>query len=237
MLLRFNGAMSTTLLIIEDESAIREMVAMALRPAGFQLLEAESAERGLTLMREQPPDLVLLDWMLPGMSGIDLLRRLRSDPTWSALPVILLTARGEEEDKVRGFQVGADDFLTKPFSTRELLSRVRAVLRRIRPDSSETVVEIGGLRIDPVSHRVSADGEFLELGPTEFRLLHFFMSHPERVFSRGQLLDNVWGATVYVEERTVDVHIRRLRKAIGGRGHERMVQTVRGAGYRFSNKM
>jgi two-component system, OmpR family, phosphate regulon response regulator PhoB len=229
--------MTTTLLIIEDESAIREMVAMALRPAGFELLEAETGERGLQLMREQPPDLILLDWMLPGMSGIELARRLRADTSWSAIPIILLTARGEEEDKVRGFQVGVDDFMTKPFSTRELLSRVRAVLRRVRPHASEEVVEIGGLRLDPVAHRVSADGEPMELGPTEFRLLHFFMTHPERVFSRGQLLDNVWGANVYVEERTVDVHIRRLRKAVGGRGHERMVQTVRGAGYRFSSKM
>jgi len=234
--LRFNDGMTTTLLIIEDESAIREMVAMALRPAGYELLEAETGERGLQLMREQPPDLILLDWMLPGMSGIDLVRRLRADASWSAIPIILLTARGEEEDKVRGFQVGVDDFMTKPFSTRELLSRVRAVLRRVRPHASEEVVEIGGLRLDPVAHRVSADEEPMDLGPTEFRLLHFFMTHPERVFSRGQLLDNVWGANVYVEERTVDVHIRRLRKAIGGRGHERMVQTVRGAGYRFSSK-
>ncbi|MCC5858354.1 MAG: phosphate regulon transcriptional regulator PhoB [Ectothiorhodospiraceae bacterium] len=228
--------MAVKILIIEDEAAIREMVEMSLTAAGFQVFQAESGEEGFSLLNEHVPDLILLDWMLPGMSGIDFARRIKKDPLCSDIPVIMLTARGEEEDKVRGLDSGADDFVTKPFSPRELISRIKAVLRRAAPMSSEEVVEVDGLRLDPLSHRVTANDRNLDMGPTEFRLLHFFMTHQERVFTRGQLLDNVWGTNVYVEERTVDVHIRRLRKAIADSGHDRLVQTVRGAGYRFSAK-
>ncbi len=228
--------MAVKILIIEDEAAIREMVDMSLAAAGFEVFQAESGEEGFSLLNEHVPDLILLDWMLPGMSGIDFARRIKKDPLCSEIPIIMLTARGEEEDKVRGLDSGADDFITKPFSPRELVSRIKAVLRRASPMSSVEVVEVDGLKLDPLSHRVTANEEKVDMGPTEFRLLHFFMTHPERVFTRGQLLDNVWGTNVYVEERTVDVHIRRLRKAIAGTGHDRLVQTVRGAGYRFSAK-
>lgn len=226
--------MAVKILIVEDEAPIREMVVMALSGAGYDVHEAESGEDGFSLLNEHVPDLILLDWMLPGMSGIDFARRIKKDPLCSDIPIIMLTARGEEEDKVRGLESGADDFVTKPFSPRELTARIKAVLRRASPMSAEEVVEVEGLRLDPVSHRISVDDRALDMGPTEFRLLHFFMTHPERVYTRGQLLDNVWGTNVYVEERTVDVHIRRLRKAIADTGHDRLVQTVRGAGYRFS---
>ncbi|MCC5809622.1 MAG: phosphate regulon transcriptional regulator PhoB [Ectothiorhodospiraceae bacterium] len=228
--------MAVKILIIEDEAAIREMVEMSLSAVGYQVIQAESGEEGFSMLNEHVPDLILLDWMLPGMSGIDFARRIKKDPLCSEIPVIMLTARGEEEDKVRGLDSGADDFVTKPFSPRELASRIKAVLRRASPMSSEEVVEVDGLKLDPLSHRVTANEDKVDMGPTEFRLLHFFMTHPERVFTRGQLLDNVWGTNVYVEERTVDVHIRRLRKSIAGSGHDRLVQTVRGAGYRFSSK-
>ena len=228
--------MAVKILIVEDEVAIREMVEMSLGSSGFQLFQAESGEEGFSLLNEHVPDLILLDWMLPGMSGIDFAKRLKKDPLCKGIPVIMLTARGEEDDKVRGLDVGADDFITKPFSPRELISRIKAVLRRASPTSSEEVVEVNGLRLDPVSHRVTADDDAVEIGPTEFRLLHFFMTHPERVFTRSQLLDNVWGTNVYVEERTVDVHIRRLRKSIADSGHDSLIQTVRGAGYRFSGR-
>ncbi len=228
--------MAVKILIIEDEASIREMVEMSLSAAGYEVLQAESGEEGFSMLNEHVPDLILLDWMLPGMSGIDFAKRIKKDPLCSEIPVIMLTARGEEEDKVRGLDSGADDFVTKPFSPRELVSRIKAVLRRASPMSSEEIVEVDGLRLDPLSHRVTAHEDKVDMGPTEFRLLHFFMTHPERVFTRGQLLDNVWGTNVYVEERTVDVHIRRLRKSIAGSGHDRLVQTVRGAGYRFSSK-
>ncbi|MCP1676672.1 two-component system phosphate regulon response regulator PhoB [Natronocella acetinitrilica] len=229
--------MAVKILIIEDEAAIREMVEMALGAAGYEVFQAETGEEGFSTLNEHVPDLILLDWMLPGMSGIDFAKRIKKDPLCSNIPIIMLTARGEEEDKVRGLDVGADDFVTKPFSPRELVSRIKAVLRRASPMSSDEVVEVNGLRLDPVSHRVSANEEKVDMGPTEFRLLHFFMTHPERVFTRGQLLDNVWGTNVYVEERTVDVHIRRLRKSIADTGHDSLIQTVRGAGYRFSGKL
>jgi two-component system phosphate regulon response regulator PhoB len=180
------------------------------------------------------PDLILLDWMLPGMSGIDLARRLRADARTRCVPIIMLTAKGEERDKVAGLESGADDYVTKPFSPRELQARIQAVLRRGRPQASEDAVEAGGLRLDPASHRVTAAGSPVNLGPTEFRLLHFLMTHAERVHSRDQLLDQVWGDHVFVEERTVDVHIRRLRAALEPSGLDRLVQTVRGSGYRFS---
>jgi two-component system phosphate regulon response regulator PhoB len=185
-------------------------------------------------MRLAQPDLILLDWMLPGESGLDMARSLKDDTQTSQIPIIMLTARGEEDDRVRGLDVGADDYITKPFSPREMMARVKAVLRRTAPTLTEAPVEVEGLRVDPVSHRVFANGNGVELGPTEFRLLHFLMTHPERVFTRAQLLDNVWGANVYVEERTVDVHVRRLRRELTETGHDALVQTVRGAGYRFS---
>lgn len=228
--------MTVRVLIVEDEAAIREMVDMALGAAGYEVHQAESGEEGFSILNEHVPDLILLDWMLPGMSGIDFAKRIKKDPLCSGIPIIMLTARGEEEDKVRGLDSGADDFVTKPFSPRELAARIKAVLRRASPMSAEEVVEVDGLRLDPLSHRVTVDDRSIDMGPTEFRLLHFFMTHPERVYTRGQLLDNVWGTNVYVEERTVDVHIRRLRKSIADTGHDRLVQTVRGAGYRFSAK-
>ena len=226
-----------TILIVDDEPAIREMVGFALERAGFRWLEAADAAAAQVVIADQRPDLVLLDWMLPDLSGIHLARRLKREELTAGLPIIMLTARGEEEDRIRGLEVGADDYVTKPFSPRELMARIKAVLRRSAPGGAESAVECAGLSLDAVGHRVSAGGAPVELGPTEFRLLHFFMTHPERVFSRAQLLDSVWGRNVYVEERTVDVHIRRLRKALSLRGHDRLVQTVRGSGYRFSARV
>lgn len=224
----------TTILVVDDEAPIREMVGFALERAGFRWIEATDAATAQVAIADHKPDLVLLDWMLPDLSGIHLARRLKREELTAHLPIIMLTARGEEEDRIRGLEVGADDYVTKPFSPRELVARIKAVLRRSGTTEAEAQIEIGGLSLDAVGHRVSAAGQSLDLGPTEFRLLHFFMTHPERVFSRAQLLDSVWGRNVYVEERTVDVHIRRLRKALSPHGHDRLVQTVRGAGYRFS---
>ena len=223
-----------TILLVEDEPAIREMAVMALERAGFTLLEAADAAEAEAILAEGLPDLILLDWMLPGTSGIELARRLRRDEYTREVPIIMLTARTEEDDRVRGLEVGADDYVTKPFSTRELAARIKAVLRRSQPQDESGVIEVQGLRLETASHRVTANGERVDLGPTEFRLLQFFMSHPERVYSRTQLLDMVWGRNAFVEERTVDVHIRRLRKALSPQGHDRLVQTVRGTGYRFS---
>jgi two-component system phosphate regulon response regulator PhoB len=227
---------ATSILIVEDEPAIREMVRFALERAGFSCREANDGERALVSIADQRPDLVLIDWMLPGMNGIDLARRLKREETTKETPVIMLTARGEEDDRIRGLEVGADDYVTKPFSPRELVARIKAVMRRYQPQNGEAPIEIEELRLDPSSHRVTINGSAVDMGPTEFRLLHFFMTHPERVYSRGQLLDRVWGSNVYVEERTVDVHIRRLRKALDAHGHDRYIQTVRGSGYRFSSK-
>ncbi len=226
--------MTDTILVVEDESAIREMVVFALERAGFSIMAAADAARAQTMIAENTPDLVLLDWMLPGLSGVDFARRLKKEEATRQIPVIMLTARGDEMDKVKGFEVGADDYVTKPFSPRELVARIKAVLRRAAPEVSDKPIEIGGLWLDPGSHRVTVGGGSVDLGPTEFRMLHFFMSHPERVYSRSQLLDKVWGNDVYIEERTVDVHIRRLRKALMMGGHDRLIQTVRGTGYRFS---
>jgi two-component system phosphate regulon response regulator PhoB len=226
--------MRKTILVVEDEAAIREMVGFAIARAGFEVREAGDAREAQVAIADRVPDLILLDWMLPGTSGIELARSLKRDQATRAIPIIVLTARGEEEDKVRGFEVGADDYVTKPFSPRELVARVKAVLRRASPEGEEERVEIGSLLLDTASHRVTARGEPVHLGPTEFRLLRFFMTHPERVYSRGQLLDWVWGGNVYIEERTVDVHIRRLRKALEPFACDGMLQTVRGAGYRFS---
>ena len=226
--------MSATILVVEDEPAIQELIACNLELAGHQALRAETAEQALEMVRTALPDLVVLDWMLPGMSGIELARRLRADRRTHGVPVIMLTARADEADKLVGLESGADDYLVKPFSPRELNARVKAVLRRRAPQATDDLVETGGLALDPASHRVTGDRQALSLGPTEFRLLHFFMTHPERVYSRAQLLDQVWGDHVFVEERTVDVHIRRLRKALEPTGHDRLIQTVRSAGYRFS---
>ena len=222
------------ILIVEDEQAIREMVCLALNQAGFDCREAADTSEAQNRILETVPDLILLDWRLPGMSGIDYARKLRADKLTRDIPVIMLTARTQEEDKVRGLDTGADDYITKPFSTRELVARIRALLRRTAPQAADQPVEVDGLSLDPVTHRVQAKGHKLDLGPMEFKLLHFFMTHPERVHSRGSILDSVWGANVYVEERTVDVHIRRLRKALTPSGFEHLIQTVRGAGYRLS---
>ena len=226
--------MTATILVVEDEPAIQELIAYNLRQAGHQPLRADNAEQALNLVSNALPDLVLLDWMLPGMSGIDLARRLRNDKRTKTVPIIMLTARSEEQDKLHGLDTGADDYITKPFSPRELNARIKAVLRRRAPEMTDDVVQIGELRLDPASHRITGNGQPLELGPTEFRLLHFLMTHPERVHSRTQLLDHVWGDHVFVEERTVDVHIRRLRKALEPTRLDRLIQTVRGTGYRLS---
>ncbi|ERS86536.1 MULTISPECIES: phosphate regulon transcriptional regulator PhoB [Halomonas] len=224
-----------TVLIVDDEAPIREMIAVALEMADYRVLEADNAQTAHAMVVDHQPDLLLLDWMMPGTSGIELARRLKREETTAELPIILLTAKGEEDNKIQGLEAGADDYITKPFSPRELVARLKAVLRRTTPRGVEDPVEVEGLVLDPVSHRVSADGRGLEMGPTEYRLLQFFMTHQERAYTRSQLLDQVWGGNVYVEERTVDVHIRRLRKALGER-HQHLVQTVRGTGYRFSAK-
>ncbi len=229
--------MAAKILIVEDEPAISEMIEMALSRANFDVVKATNAEEAMILLRDTLPALVLLDWMLPGTSGVEFARRIKKDGVTSHIPIIMLTAKGEEADKVYGLDAGADDYITKPFSPRELVARIRAVLRRAAPLAEQEIIEVDNLLLDTASHRISVNGESLELGPTEYRLLHFFMTHPERVYSRGQLLDSVWGSNVYVEERTVDVHIRRLRKALTPYGHERYVQTVRSAGYRFSTKV
>jgi len=228
--------MRTKILIVEDEAAIRQMVCMALSQENYVCLEAADTIQAQAKILETVPDLLLLDWMLPGLSGVEYARRLRAEKLTRDIPIIMLTARTEEEDKVRGLQSGVDDYITKPFSTRELLARIKALLRRAAPHNDDKTIEIAGLQLDPVTHRILVHGESIKLGPTEFRLLHFFMSHPENVHSRERLLNSVWGGGVYVEERTVDVHIRRLRKALTGSGHDCLIQTVRAAGYRFSSR-
>jgi two-component system phosphate regulon response regulator PhoB len=224
------------ILIVEDEKPIREMIAFGLRRAGFDVLEAEDCKAARARIADKRPDLLLVDWMLPDMSGLELTRSLKRDKETREVPVIMLTARADEQDKVSGLEGGADDYVTKPFSPRELLARINAVLRRTLPNGTEERIEIEGLVLDGASHRVMAGDQTVVLGPTEFRLLSFFMTHPERVYSRNQLLDRVWGGNVYVEERTVDVHIRRLRKALSAFGYDKFIQTVRGAGYRFSER-
>ncbi|HTH94479.1 MAG TPA: phosphate regulon transcriptional regulator PhoB [Rhodocyclaceae bacterium] len=226
--------MAANILLVEDEPAIQTLIATNLQRAGHTVLASGDAEHAQRLVHEALPDLILLDWMLPGMSGVDFARRLRADERTREVPIIMLTARTEERDKVLGLETGADDYITKPFSPRELVARIKAVLRRRAPQVTEDVVEIGRLRLDPATHRVAADGMPISLGPTEFRLLHYLMTHPERVHSRTQLLDGVWGDHVFVEERTVDVHVRRLRSALEASGTDALIQTVRGAGYRLS---
>jgi len=228
--------MPANILVIEDEPAIQELLALNITQAGHNAIRALSGEIALDLMRETVPDLILLDWMLPGMNGLELARKLKSDTYTKNIPIIMLTARGEEYDKVRGLEVGADDYVTKPFSPRELNARIKAVLRRRAPQMTDDPIELSGLRLDPTTHRVTGNQKTIDLGPTEFRLLHFFMTNAERVHTRSQLLDKVWGDRVFVEDRTVDVHIRRLRNALSASGHEDLIQTVRGAGYRLSSQ-
>ena len=223
-----------TILVVEDEPDIQELIAYNLEKAGHEAIRASSAEQALENVRAALPHLIIIDWMLPGMSGIDLARSLKANKRTESIPLIIVTARGSEQDKLAGLDIGADDYMTKPFSPLELNARVKAVLRRRAPQVTDDSVEVDGLRLEPASHRVTAHGKTLSLGPTEFRLLHFFITHPDRVYSRAQLLDNVWGDHVFVEERTVDVHIRRLRKALEVGGHDRLIQTVRSAGYLFS---
>ena len=226
--------MKQTILLVEDEDAIREMIAGALGRAGFGIVEAVDASQAEAALVAQVPSIILLDWMLPGISGIEIARRIRRQEATRDVPIIMLTARCDESDRLAGFDAGVDDYVGKPFSVRELVARVKVVLRRAQSATEESVIEIDGLRLDPVSHRVTGNGEPVKIGPTEFRMLRFFMHNQERAFSRGQLLDSVWGSNVYVEERTVDVHVRRLRKALSPHGLDKLIQTVHGTGYRFS---
>ena len=231
----------SSVLVVEDESAIAELIAINLRHAGFEVTVAADADQAQVAVDRVLPDLVLLDWMLPGQSGIVLAKRWRGDARTREMPVIMLTARAEEADKITGLDAGADDYLTKPFSTRELMARIRAVLRRKAPEALDTAVEVAGLKLDPatrrVTRRVGNEGREIKLGPTEFRLLHFLMTHPERVHSRAQLLDRVWGDHVFIEERTVDVHIKRLREALAPVQCSALIETVRGAGYRLTQSI
>ncbi len=226
--------MAAHILIVEDEKSIREMIVFGLRRAGYQVSEAENCARARAAIADRRPDLLVVDWMLPDMSGLELTRQLKRDKETRELPVIMLTARADEQDKVAGLDSGADDYLTKPFSPRELQARISAVLRRVAPAAAEQVIAFNDLKLDAGSHRVTVADRVVNVGPTEYRLLSFFMTHPERVYSRSQLLDRVWGGNVYVEERTVDVHIRRLRKVLEEHAVDHYIQTVRGAGYRFS---
>ncbi|MEK6595151.1 MAG: phosphate regulon transcriptional regulator PhoB [Pseudomonadota bacterium] len=233
--------MAVTILVVEDELAIQELIALNLKKAGHMVLCADNVEQAQKMINNVLPDLVLLDWMLPDMSGLEFARRLRREERTKAIPIIMLTAKVQESDKIAGLEAGADDYITKPFSPRELLARIKAVLRRRLPEMSDEIIEMGGLKLDPTTHRVHVHAHDepsksmeITLGPTEFRLLHFLMAYKERVHTRAQLLDRVWGDHVFIEDRTVDVHIRRLRKILEAVGKENLVQTVRGTGYRFS---
>ena len=231
------SGMKEKILIVEDEAAIREMLGYTLVKNGFNFEEANDAEAADTMISSAPPDLILLDWMLPGTSGVDFARRLRARAETREIPIIMLTAKGEEGDKIRALDLGADDYVTKPFSTRELIARIKAVLRRSPQDKQSGLVQVKGLTLDPDTYRVTANDQAVDISPTEFRLLHFFISHPERVYTRTQLLDQVWGQNVYVEERTVDVHIHgTLRQSLARHGYDSFIQTVRSVGYRFSEK-
>lgn len=225
------------ILVVDDEAAIRDMIRFTLERSDFRASEAEDVQSARLAIASDRPDLILLDWMLPGVSGAEFARELRRDDLTRDLPIIMVTARVEEDDRVRGLNLGCDDYVVKPFSSSELVARVRAVLRRTLPGGEDETMEVDGLRLDAASQRVSAGEDPVSLGPTEFRLLRFFMSNPERVYSREQMLDRVWGQNVFVEERTVDVHIRRLRKALAPFGFDRFIQTVRGSGYRFSSRL
>lgn len=228
--------MATRILLIEDEEAIQELIAFSLTQAGYEVFRASDAEQGLQMVQNNLPDLIVLDWMLPKMSGIECARRLRHHERTRTIPIIMLSARNDESDKISGLEFGADDYITKPFSPRELQARVKALLRRRAPQMTDDIVEIQGLILDPNTQRITGNGLLLEMGLTEFKLLHFFMTHPERIYARGQLLDQVWGDHVFIEERTIDVHIRRLRLALTPSGHAHIIQTVRGTGYRFSTQ-
>ena len=227
---------ANTILVVEDEPAVRDMIGLTLEQAGYYWIYAEDVASARTQIQDHNPDMVLLDWMLPDISGLDFARQLRREDATRELPVILLTARDGENDKIRGLEVGSDDYITKPFSPRELIARIKAVLRRSGGGGEDEVISLGKLTVDAKAHRVTAGGKNINLGPTEFRLLHYLITHPDRVFSRDILLDQVWGRNVYIDDRTVDVHIRRLRKALTPCGCEHMIQTVRGAGYRFSEQ-
>ena len=231
------GMQNKQILVVEDEAPIRDMLRFALERAEFRVNLAEDAQAARLSIADALPDLILLDWMMPGTSGLEFTRELKSGQMTKDIPIIMVTARAEEEDTVRGLNVGCDDYVSKPFSLPELTARIQAVLRRTLPGGVEEQLAVAGLQVDAASQRVTAKGEPVRLGPTEYRLLHFFVSHPERVYTREQVLDRVWGQNVYVEERTVDVHIRRLRKALAPHGYDAMIQTVRGTGYRFSEKM
>lgn len=225
------------ILIVDDEPAIRDMLRVALEMADYNCLEAGNAQDAHALVVDEKPDLLLLDWMMPGTTGLELARRLKRDEVTADIPIIMLTAKGEEDNKIQGLDVGADDYITKPFSPRELVARLKAVLRRADPQINGQPIIVKGLCLDPISHRVTIHEQPVDMGPTEYRLLEFFLTHQERAYTRSQLLDHVWGGNVYVEERTVDVHIRRLRKALTVDNHENLVQTVRGTGYRFSTRI
>ncbi|MCW8847757.1 MAG: phosphate regulon transcriptional regulator PhoB [Sedimenticola sp.] len=229
--------MATKILVVEDESAVREMIHFVLEQSGYDVIGAESVDQAKTALADVPPDLILMDWMLPGTSGVEYTRELKQDAVTRDIPIIMLTARGEEDDKVRGLECGAEDYVTKPFSPKELVARIKVILRRVSPHTTEEAVQAGDMRLDPVSYRVTMSDQPIELGPTEFKLLHFFMTHREKVYSRSRLLDKVWGTNVYIEERTVDVHIRRLRQALEPFEMDGLIQTVRGAGYRFSEQV
>ena len=231
------GMQHKRILVVEDEAPIRDMLRFALERADFRISLAGDVPEARLRIAESRPDLILLDWMMPGVSGIEFTRELKTGPMTKDIPIIMVTARAEEEDTVRGLNVGCDDYISKPFSFPELTARIQAVLRRTLPGGEEEQLAVAGLQVDAASQRVTAKGEPVRLGPTEYRLLHFFVSHPERVYTREQVLDRVWGQNVYVEERTVDVHIRRLRKALAPHGYDAMIQTVRGTGYRFSEKV
>ncbi len=228
--------MSQKILVVDDEPVIRELIQLTLETAGFQVAEAGHAAEAREVIKQNPPDLILLDWMLPGRSGLELARELKRNSVTRTVPIIMLTAKGEEHDKVEALDVGADDYITKPFSPRELAARIRAVLRRTTPADSTESIEIDGLLIEPDKHQLSINGKTIDIAPTEYRLLHFFATHTDRAYSRAQLLDCVWGDNVYLEERTVDVHVRRLRQQLEASGHDKLIHTVRGVGYCFSQK-
>jgi two-component system, OmpR family, phosphate regulon response regulator PhoB len=229
--------MDGTILIVEDEPEIQHLIAVNLQHAGYRAMRAASVNEAESLMHKMLPNLVLLDWILPQTLGMTFARRLRGDQRTSDIPIIMLSGRAQESDKVAALEAGVDDYLTKPFSPRELLARIKAVLRRSAPQRTDDVTEVSGLKLDPGPRRVTSNGHDVELGDVEFRMLHFLMTHPERVYSRAQLLDQVWGDHVFVEERTVDVHVRRLRQALAPGGHDRLIETVRGTGYRFCRRL
>jgi|TARA_B110000971_G_scaffold215281_1_gene248509 two-component system phosphate regulon response regulator PhoB len=226
--------MKAKILIVEDEESILELIAISLHQSGFTPVRSLNAEFANKIINESIPDLIILDWMLPAMSGIDFIKRLKSNALTKKIPIIMLTAKNEEENMIQGLSSGADDYLTKPFSPRELVARIKAVLRRKAPELIEEPIEINGLHLDPTNHRVRSNNNSIRIGPTEFKLLHFFMKNPERLFSRDHILDKVWGNKVEIDDRTVDVHIKRLRSSLSTEGKQKLIQTVRGMGYRFS---